>query len=554
MTSPFASALSPLAVKLRQREATVRPVSQIILQLSADNDAFNAARDTVLHWIDNRAGRKLPQIAWNGETFELEEVGAQRTAAVSIATPRYWAARLDDADDRVAQRVWTTEVGIGQQEGGSVLFGCRLLCVTRGEDPPFHRSIPSFVRQIVERQEAKLEGYPITLTPWVIQNASEVEDLVSLLLHPQRQNDVVVFALPDDETDSSKTAIPVIDVVAKTIGTAHLAVLTGPASFNLSDRVGKEFSVFRQAIRTYKPGFNPDQDEPFRHPLSLAQSITAWPDGGALGYQNFLVDRMLESSVSTRDFEKRLPPFIEVRRAAAEIRITNARNSGSSDAELLKVAEQEIIELKKALDEERETNAGLWKVAKEERDQALAEAQQAREANRQLRSRIDRLEQLIQGRVGPAAITPIPETLADFKTWCGAHLAGYVEIHNRAFQGIGKSQYEDTSLIYNSLILLRDHYVPMRREGGLERKNAYERACHALGIEEVTTFAGARAGEEGDTYFVRYAGRRVELDRHLKKGNSREPRRCFRLYFFWDKDGQQAVVGWLPSHLDTRIT
>src|SRR6185369_15299355 len=140
-------------------------------------------------------------------------------------------------------------------------------------------------------------------------------------------------------------------------------------------------SVFRQAIRTYKPGFNPDQDEPFRHPLALPHRITAWPDGGAVGYQKFLIDRILATSVSTRDFEQRMPPFTTVRRVASELRMATAREAGSSDAELLKLAEEEITKLRKALDEERETNAGLWKVAEEERNQALAEAQQVREAN-----------------------------------------------------------------------------------------------------------------------------------------------------------------------------
>ena len=89
---------------------------------------------------------------------------------------------------------------------------------------------------------------------------------------------------------------------------------------------------------------------------------------------------------------------------------------------------------------------------------------------------------------------------------------------------------------------------------GLSESALTKKRVEDLGLEEAPTFAGPRAGEEGDTYFVRYAGRRMELDRHLKKGNSREPRRCFRLYFFWDNDEQQVVVGWMPSHLDTRIT
>ena len=75
-----------------------------------------------------------------------------------------------------------------------------------------------------------------------------------------------------------------------------------------------------------------------------------------------------------------------------------------------------------------------------------------------------------------------------------------------------------------------------------------------LHLSEEPTGSETRAGEQGDEYYVKYGGRRVFLDRHLKKGQAREPRHCFRLYFFWDDDSEQVVVGWLPSHLDSRIT
>lgn len=44
------------------------------------------------------------------------------------------------------------------------------------------------------------------------------------------------------------------------------------------------------------------------------------------------------------------------------------------------------------------------------------------------------------------------------------------------------------------------------------------------------------------------------LDLHLKKGNSHEPRYCFRCYFCWDVATQMVVFGWLPSHLDNHLT
>jgi hypothetical protein len=67
------------------------------------------------------------------------------------------------------------------------------------------------------------------------------------------------------------------------------------------------------------------------------------------------------------------------------------------------------------------------------------------------------------------------------------------------------------------------------------------------------------AGEQKDEYFVNYPvgsppGNKKFLEQHLRKGNDRDERFCFRLYFFWDKKKSLVVVGWLPSHLDTRNT
>jgi len=245
---------------------------------------------------------------------------------------------------------------------------------------------------------------------------------------------------------------------------------------------------------------------------------------------------------------------MEVRRVATELKRIAAKKEGSSDRDLLDLADLEIKELKEDFETTKKEYDGLLKVAEEERNQALEAAQQAQAMNFNLRRRIESLEQLLKA-AGHSTLPDIPDNLEGFEDWCRRHLSGAVELHNRAFRGVEKSQYEDVSLIYKSLLLLRDHYVPMRRDGGIEKRRAFEDACRELGIEEQQTFSGTRYGEEGDTYFVRYDGRRVLLDRHLKKGNAHnDDRRCFRLYFFWDDKKQHVVVGWLPSHLDTRIT
>ena len=94
----------------------------------------------------------------------------------------------------------------------------------------------------------------------------------------------------------------------------------------------------------------------------------------------------------------------------------------------------------------------------------------------------------------------------------------------------------------------------MKREGGIELRRAYEQCCQKLGLEEGPSFAGPGWGQYEDEYVVSFGGRRRRLDRHLKNGNSRSPKHCLRVYFFWDYDDEQVVIGWLPSHLTTNVT
>ena len=294
--APFRQELAPVATRRRQREGLVRPVTQVILRLRPKDECapFEAARGTVLEWMARRAGKRLPNEAHNGESFSLDDVGAQRTEAVAIPTPRYWAARLDDADKSVAQRVWTTEIGIGEQKDGTALLGCRLQCVTRGDDIAFDRSIPRFVRDIVEQHSVELEGRSVSVEPWFIDSEEEIDELVALLLNPNRRCDAIVFSLPEGSSNQDETSASAVEVARRTAGAAHVAVISGAASYALSDRVGKEFSVYRQAVRTYRPGFDPGKDELFSHPLGLPGRITEWQDGGPAAYERLLISQAFD--------------------------------------------------------------------------------------------------------------------------------------------------------------------------------------------------------------------------------------------------------------------
>jgi hypothetical protein len=150
--------------KQREGRTLIRPVSQVSFCLKPveGRDRFVEAVDTILRWMKPRAGRDLPPEAWDRKSFELSDIGAQRIAAVGLAYPRYWAARIDDADKNVPLRAWVTEIGVGVDDNGDVLFGTRLVSTTRGEDPPYDRSIPfgqsgELTMDLIQAQQTSLD-------------------------------------------------------------------------------------------------------------------------------------------------------------------------------------------------------------------------------------------------------------------------------------------------------------------------------------------------------------------------------------------------------------
>ena len=88
-------------------------------------------------------------------------------------------------------------------------------------------------------------------------------------------------------------------------------------------------------------------------------------------------------------------------------------------------------------------------------------------------------------------------------------------------------------------------------------KNAFEENHKLLGLRFGGSISSVGAGQEGKEYFVQYplgSGQEEMLEFHIRKGASKDERVTLAIYFFYDEDTNQVVVGWLPSHLDNRMT
>jgi len=161
----------------------------------------------------------------------------------------------------------------------------------------------------------------------------------------------------------------------------------------------------------------------------------------------------------------------------------------------------------------------------------------------------------------PLAVRPYPTSLDGLSEWVTSNHGATVILHPRAKNAVNKSRFEDIALIYQGVELLAREYHTMRTTSPehAERNRALcDKRLQELGFELAPSISQSRAGEEGDEYRVYYPPGQLEkkrtLDLHLKKGSDRDERFCLRIYFFWDDDSAKVVIGWLPSHLDTRAT
>jgi len=160
----------------------------------------------------------------------------------------------------------------------------------------------------------------------------------------------------------------------------------------------------------------------------------------------------------------------------------------------------------------------------------------------------------------PSIEVPPPTGLDVLPQWVEEKHAEKIVFHPRATNAVKKSQYQDVPLVYSAIDLLAIEYRNMRMSSaeGLEKNRAnLDAKLNELGLSLSPATDASRAGEQGDEYFVTYPlGSKSTklLDLHLCKGSDREERFCLRIYFFWDEKVTKVVIGWLPSHLDTRAT
>jgi hypothetical protein len=153
---------------------------------------------------------------------------------------------------------------------------------------------------------------------------------------------------------------------------------------------------------------------------------------------------------------------------------------------------------------------------------------------------------------GREEIVEYPGSLVELDVWVARFLGEYLVPLPRALRSVRKAEFDDVQLVCDCLMLLGREYRDQRL--GLVSKDDFDHAARDLGVLVSRSGDDARLLQWREEYEVEWHGEKRLLDMHVKKGTSREPRNSLRIYFFFDTDREQVVVGHLPTHLTNDLT
>ncbi len=547
--------------------STYRFRGQVGHLLDDPGQVYGRTIEKVLEWLSEKEPHLLPVPDWHLSSFRKEEQG-QVLEVVSLPHRSIWSARLTHPDvglgeqyKPVAGRSWTTDVSV-VAEGGRVNFGIEVFASTLNPEAPQ----PAFIRPGVIRSLAESAGLsqvrPLDGKPWKVESPEDLDALEILLSDRDRDLAVVVVSQPDPRRWAGPGEAPesLLDCEAlarKTLGYAHVAKLPFSLSFEWTKRVGKSWSVFDGAVRTYMPGLDFEHDPLSAHPLAFKDRILVFSGENAEGpeaFRGFLVKK-LWVTMPRVPFPWQPLVFVPDARVIESEERARETLGGEACADCQKQYERQAEALKdKIRSAEEEANKWL-QVA----DDYLKDLDYHRQQTHVLQGAVEALRAQLEEKTGQSldAEIPIPDNYEVMPDWVDEHLAGRLVFLPRAARAVKDAVYQDPPLVYKGLLLLANEYRNMRlvvEEGGKEK---FEARCEELGLRFGGSMTEVAVGEYEDEYFVPYpvgSGLKRKLEFHLRRGNSRDERQCLGIYFFWDEQARLVVVGSLPAHLRTRAT
>jgi hypothetical protein len=538
--SALRDSLLPLAAKMPRivREHEIMRISGTIYGDNA-TDNLSTARNEILKWAQKRSGTSLPPEAWKFEPFS-HLVSGRSCQVVTVRTDQYdiWAIRAEDPDKQIPQRGWCTEAVVVQKYDSMPQLSLRLFANSPEENLQITPHAPGFVQQISEKCSLICDRRRVLSSVWHVTSEQEIQVLVELLENPDRRLPAFVITIPEGVGEQNLIQIADDQLGRSMMGLAHIALVPPEYTWHLTDRFGKLRSVFGGAIRSYLSGFDADCS-PYEHRLFLGSTLTT-NDGLKACFQ---VLKGLASTESIRQLRlgRDVLSFAETRSASLAFQGQALSRENAEPNLKLNLASKQIDALESELKESKnmlnmfeDENRKLESIISNNDSKVKYAEYRIQELTKQLHDRT----------LEPDADVVLPDKWADFADWCDRQLLGRVDLGPAARRGVKKPEFGDPQLAARCLVWLANE----AREAFLGNGDGTLR-------ERIVEQHLINAHCGSDAYFVPWKGSITKVEWHIKNtGNTRDPTRCLRIYYFWDEDGKKIVVTDLPAHRVTSAT
>lgn len=473
----------------------------------------------------------------------------------------FFSMKTTHADKEVANRMWITEAEIFRKDD-ELFLGVRNAYTStsqKNEDDYKMYSVPTFVKTI-SRTVTLLDGKHSPSYISYLNSEQHLKDIYLEIVSDERQLPIIVISqnstLPQEISNYFVTDDGYLldgERLADALKfIAHVYYLPCSAQEKWSQMIGKEWGVYNGAVRTYFPHVNIDDMCYYNHPMLVPSKILAMNYAGENGreyYGGQAFRHILMHSIKNYNMHLRFKwtdigyKFYNVARSEQLLDY----NRKSEDIEGWCVLLEEDND---RLNKDLEDISALLE-AQEEELKCVEETVRKYEAiNTTNQMRIIDLEKQLYALQNIQKKIEYPKTYAEIPAWINDNFNGRIELLPKAVRSLKNAEYQNVQLVCELLQGMATIYYEMKMD--LIERSAYESFIKSCGVEDTPAISDISAGEQGDEYYPIYNGKRHKLERHITKGNSRDPRECLRIYYFWDEQANVVVIGSLPGHLKIR--
>ncbi len=538
MNQSFEQVLSRLKSAL-PRQITEHEILRVSAEMTGvrSSQGADSIRKEVLRWAEKKTVGRLPPAAWAGDSFEHLVSGRHCIGVkVNVDESHLWGVRVDDPDKNVPGRVWSTEIAVGETGENRASFSLRLLLATSEDQLDLQPCSPGVVLQVARRGELTAGGYKVASDVGVVRSNEDLQALVDELVDSKRVLPVIVLTTCSDAEDEEKPSIEVEALRRATAGIARIAVIPARFTWALSNRFGKRLSVYEGASRIYSPGFSADSN-PFQgHDLFVPRDPLDAAEGQRIASR--IQWTVAKASVRRFALGRDVLSFATLRSKSLQRRQQELTLAGASDKEQLIAAGQRIKSLEEQLEAGQSDQLLLLNLSSEVEERA-------RNAEAQLRAAGFRIQQLLEQirttGASPDTNIALLESWEDFAEWCDTYLGGRVILAPQARRSLKSAEFVDVVTAAECLLWLANEFRLAKVEGADGT------------LRDAPVKSGLLNAHCGDDQFeMEWQGKRCMVDWHIKNnGNTRDPSRCLRIYYFWDESSQQSVIASMPAHRRT---